>query len=87
MLTPLPGATPTKPGSAVRRRPDRPLTAQTLPMFGVVPAVLDPTSGKELTGACSGYLALKQSWPGQVRVLRARGSPAAPHRIWRPCSL
>lgn len=56
MITPLPGATPTKPGSA------------TLPMFGVVPAVLD-ANGVELEGACSGYLAIKQSWPGQMRTV------------------
>ena len=35
-------------------------------MFGVVPVVLDE-EGKELTGACEGFLAIKNSWPGQVR--------------------
>eukprot|EP00047_Mylnosiga_fluctuans_P022853 m.128109 g.128109 ORF g.128109 m.128109 type:complete len:931 (+) comp9406_c0_seq1:194-2986(+) len=56
MLTPLPGATPTKPGSA------------TLPFFGIVPVVLD-INGKEQQGPCSGYLAIKRSWPGQMRTV------------------
>ena len=42
------------------------MPCQTLPMFGVVPVVLDE-EGKELTGACEGFLAIKNSWPGQVR--------------------
>lgn len=54
MITPLPGATPLKPGSA------------SLPFFGVKPVVLD-VNGNELEGKCSGYLAIKQSWPGQLR--------------------
>jgi len=54
MITPLPGATPLKPGSA------------SLPFFGVKPVVLD-AEGKELEGQCSGYLAIGQSWPGQLR--------------------
>jgi acetyl-CoA synthetase len=58
LLTPLPGATPTKPGSA------------TLPFFGVVPVVLDPHSGQEITtAACEGVLCLKDSWPGQMRTV------------------
>jgi acetyl-CoA synthetase len=58
LLTPLPGATPTKPGSA------------TLPFFGVVPVVLDPHSGQEIaTQACEGVLCLKESWPGQMRTV------------------
>jgi acetyl-CoA synthetase len=58
LLTPLPGATPTKPGSA------------TLPFFGVVPVVLDPHSGQEIaTPACEGVLCLKESWPGQMRTV------------------
>eukprot|EP00290_Baffinella_frigidus_P009815 CAMPEP_0180138722 /NCGR_PEP_ID=MMETSP0986-20121125/13074_1 /TAXON_ID=697907 /ORGANISM="non described non described, Strain CCMP2293" /LENGTH=763 /DNA_ID=CAMNT_0022080623 /DNA_START=81 /DNA_END=2372 /DNA_ORIENTATION=- len=54
MITPLPGATPMKPGSA------------SLPFFGVEPVVLDQ-DGKELEGACEGYLAIKRSWPSQIR--------------------
>jgi acetyl-CoA synthetase len=58
LITPLPGATPTKPGSA------------TLPFFGVVPAVLEAESGKEITDTeASGVLALKDSWPGQMRTI------------------
>ncbi|XP_061297425.1 acetyl-coenzyme A synthetase, cytoplasmic isoform X1 [Pezoporus flaviventris] len=56
MLTPLPGATPLKPGSA------------TLPFFGVVPAVLNE-SGEELEGEAEGYLVFKQPWPGIMRTL------------------
>jgi len=55
LITPLPGAIPTKPGSA------------TLPFFGVQPVVLDET-GKELQGnGVSGVLAIKAPWPGQLR--------------------
>jgi len=54
MITPLPGATDLKPGSA------------TLPFFGVQPAILD-AEGKELIGACEGNLAIKASWPSQIR--------------------
>jgi len=54
MLTPLPGAVPTKPGSA------------TLPFFGVVPALVD-NEGNELEGAAEGNLVIKDSWPGQAR--------------------
>jgi acetyl-CoA synthetase len=54
MLTPLPGATDLKPGSA------------TLPFFGVEPVILD-AEGKEIEGACEGSLAIKSSWPGQIR--------------------
>lgn len=56
MLTPLPGATPTKPGSA------------TLPFFGVQPVLLD-AEGKEITGAGEGSLAIKASWPSQIRTV------------------
>ena len=55
LITPLPGATPQKPGSA------------TLPFFGIKPAILDPQTGEELEGACSGVLAIKEPWPGQMR--------------------
>ena len=57
MLTPLPGAIPTKPGSATK------------PFFGVKPVVLDPTSGEELQGEAEGVLAIADSWPGQMRTL------------------
>ena len=55
-LTPLPGCTPTKPGSAC------------FPFFGVVPVILDE-SGVELTGECEGYIAFKQPWPGIMRTV------------------
>jgi acetyl-CoA synthetase len=54
LITPLPGAWPTKPGSA------------TLPFFGVVPCLLD-ASGKEIEGPGEGALCIKRSWPGQMR--------------------
>jgi acetyl-CoA synthetase len=56
LITPLPGATDLKPGSA------------TLPFFGVQPALLD-NEGKELTGATDGNLVIKDSWPGQMRTV------------------
>lgn len=55
LITPLPGATPTKPGSA------------TLPFFGVEPVLLTE-DGEEIEGNdVSGLLAIKSSWPGQMR--------------------
>jgi acetyl-CoA synthetase len=54
LITPLPGAWPTKPGSA------------TLPFFGVEPCLLDP-NGKEIEGPGEGALCIKRSWPGQMR--------------------
>jgi len=58
LITPLPGATPTKPGSA------------TLPFFGVKPAVVDPASGRPLEGnGVSGALCLSTPWPGQARTV------------------
>ncbi|WP_045855563.1 acetate--CoA ligase [Teredinibacter purpureus] len=54
MLTPLPGATALKPGSA------------TLPFFGVEPVLLD-SDGKEIDGVGAGSLAIKASWPSQIR--------------------
>ncbi len=54
LITPLPGATKTKPGSATR------------PFFGVEPVLLD-NDGKELEGATSGALCIKAPWPGQMR--------------------
>jgi acetyl-CoA synthetase len=57
LITPLPGATPCKPGSA------------TLPFFGVEPALVDD-AGNELEGnGVAGNLVLKRSWPGQARTL------------------
>ena len=57
MITPLPGCTPAKPGSAC------------FPFFGVVPVILDPETGKEMEGACEGYIAFKQPWPGIMRTV------------------
>ena len=57
MITPLPGATPIKPGSA------------TLPFFGVEPVILTE-EGKEKDGNdVSGLLAIKAAWPGMMRTL------------------
>ncbi len=57
LITPLPAATNTKPGSA------------TFPFFGVTPVILDP-DGNELHGNPSeGLLAIKTSWPGQMRTI------------------
>mgnify|MGYP001793526178 CR=1 FL=1 len=58
LITPLPGATPTKPGSA------------TTPFFGVKLAVLDPQTGVEITDtAAEGVLCIADSWPGQMRTV------------------
>ncbi len=58
LITPLPGATTTKPGSA------------TLPFFGIEPAILDPSSGEEISDEeCEGVLVIKDSWPGQMRTV------------------
>ncbi len=57
LISPFPGATPTKPGSA------------TLPFFGVEPVLLTE-EGKEIEGNdVSGLLAIKASWPGQMRTV------------------
>ncbi len=56
LITPLPGAIDLKPGSATR------------PFFGIQPALLDG-DGKELEGAASGNLVIRQSWPGQMRTV------------------
>ncbi|XP_051961611.1 acetyl-coenzyme A synthetase, cytoplasmic-like isoform X2 [Xyrauchen texanus] len=56
VITPLPAATPMKPGSA------------TFPFFGVVPAILNE-SGEELEGPSEGYLVFKQPWPGVMRTV------------------
>lgn len=58
LLTPLPGATALKPGSA------------TTPFFGVQPVVLDPQTGEEITTTeAEGVLCFKDSWPGQMRTV------------------
>ena len=58
LITPLPGATATKPGSATK------------PFFGVIPAVLDPTSGEKIqTLEAEGVLCICDSWPGQMRTV------------------
>jgi acetyl-CoA synthetase len=58
LMTPLPGVTPTKPGSA------------TFPFFGVEPVLVKPESGEELRGnGVEGALCLKRSWPGQARTI------------------
>ncbi len=56
LITPLPGATDLKPGSATR------------PFFGVRPAIVD-NDGRVLEGATSGNLCLLDSWPGQMRTV------------------
>ncbi|MBS7705825.1 acetate--CoA ligase [Chelatococcus asaccharovorans] len=56
LISPLPGATDLKPGSA------------TLPFFGVQPELLD-ADGKVIEGAGAGNLVLKDSWPGQMRTV------------------
>jgi acetyl-CoA synthetase len=56
LITPLPGATRLKPGSA------------TLPFFGVIPQIVD-ADGKVLEGAASGNLCIADSWPGQMRTV------------------
>lgn len=56
MITPLPGATALKPGSAAR------------PFFGVQPCLVD-ADGIEIDGIGEGYLCIKDSWPGQMRTV------------------
>ena len=56
LITPLPGATPLKPGSAA------------LPFFGIEPQILDE-KGTVLEGEASGLLAINRSWPGQMRTV------------------
>ncbi|HHB82792.1 MAG TPA: acetate--CoA ligase [Devosia sp.] len=58
MITAFPAATPTKPGSASK------------PFFGIQPVVLDPETGKEITTMeAEGVLAIRDSWPGQMRTV------------------
>ena len=56
LITPLPGATALKPGSA------------TQPFFGIQPLIVDGEGG-ELTGATEGNLCIADSWPGQMRTV------------------
>jgi acetyl-CoA synthetase len=56
LITPLPGATALKPGSATR------------PFFGVKPEIVD-ANGEILNGACEGNLVIADSWPGQMRTV------------------
>jgi acetyl-CoA synthetase len=56
LITPLPGATKLKPGSATR------------PFFGVKPEIVD-ADGKVLEGAAEGNLVIADSWPGQMRTV------------------
>ena len=58
LISPLPGATPLKPGSA------------TFPFFGVKPILLDPQTGVEIKGnGVNGVLAIEEPWPGQMRTI------------------
>ena len=58
LISPLPGATSLKPGSA------------TFPFFGIEPVILDPEKGTPLEGdGVSGVLAMRAPWPGQMRTL------------------
>ncbi|MCH6579124.1 MAG: acetate--CoA ligase [Nitrospinae bacterium] len=58
LITPLPGCTPTKPGSA------------TFPFFGVKPVVIEAETGKVMEGnGVNGVLALAEPWPGQMRTI------------------
>jgi acetyl-CoA synthetase len=56
LISPLPGATDLKPGSATK------------PLFGISPAVVDQ-AGRKLEGAATGNLVLTDSWPGQMRTV------------------
>jgi acetyl-CoA synthetase len=56
LITPLPGATKLKPGSATR------------PFFGVKPAIVN-NDGEIMVGACEGNLVITDSWPGQMRTV------------------
>ena len=57
MISPLPGATPTKPGSA------------TLPFFGIKPVLLSDDGDEISENNTGGLLAIKSSWPGQMRTV------------------
>jgi len=57
MISPIPGATALKPGSA------------TFPFFGIVPVILNTDSGKEIQGEGEGSLVIKKPWPGAARTV------------------
>jgi len=57
LITPLPGATPTKPGSA------------TLPFFGVEPVLLDEKGNEVNENPATGFLAIKRAWPALMRTV------------------
>lgn len=58
LITPLPGAIPTKPGSATK------------PFLGIEPAILEPEKGYEIDSTeAEGVLCIKNSWPGQMRTV------------------
>jgi len=57
LITPLPGAIPTKPGSA------------TLPFFGIEPVIVDEAGGILEGNGVKGNLCIRRSWPGQARTL------------------
>jgi acetyl-CoA synthetase len=58
LISPIPGVTPTKPGSA------------TLPFFGVQPILVKPESGEEIKGNnVEGALCIKKTWPGQAKTI------------------
>jgi acetyl-CoA synthetase len=58
LITPLPGAIPTKPGSATK------------PFFGIKPVILEPQTGAEITTVeAEGVLCIADSWPGQMRTV------------------
>jgi len=56
LITPLPGATPLKPGAATR------------PFFGVKPVIVD-NNGNVLDGTCEGNLCMADAWPGMMRTV------------------
>jgi acetyl-CoA synthetase len=57
LITPLPGATTLKPGSATK------------PFFGVAPAIVDAQTGAVLEGSVEGALVITKPWPGQMRTV------------------
>jgi acetyl-CoA synthetase len=58
LITPLPGATPLKPGSATR------------PFLGVLPGIVDPQTGKLIEETeCEGALVIQRPWPSQMRTV------------------
>ncbi len=58
LISPIPGITATKPGSA------------TLPFFGIDPVIIDPSTGQVFEETeCEGVLAIRDSWPGQMRTV------------------